>query len=72
MNRELIEDLHQYFEQKTKPTSDENYLLTRLTGELPYFPISSVCRDDLESKGFDVSDVTDSQMKKLAAKLGDD
>lgn len=72
MNRELIEDLHQYFEQKTKPTSDENYLLARLTGELPYFPVSSVCRDDLESKGFDVSDVTDSQMSELAAKLGDD
>lgn len=72
MNRELIEDLHQYFEQKTKPTSDENYLLTRLIGKLPYFPISSVCRDDLERKGFDVSDVTDSQMKELAAKLGDD
>lgn len=71
MNRELIEDLHQYFEQKTKPTSDENYLLTRLTGELPYFPVSSVCREDLESKGFDVSDVTDSQMKELAAKLDD-
>lgn len=72
MNRELIEDLHQYFEQKTKPTSDENYLLARLTGELPYFPISSVCRDDLESKGFDVSDVTDSQMSELAGKLGND
>lgn len=72
MNRELIEDLHQYFEQKTKPTSDENYLLTKLTGELPYFPISSVCRNDLESKGFDISDVADSQIKELAAKLGDD
>lgn len=72
MNRELIEDLHQYFEQKAKPTSDESYLLTRLTGELPYFPISSVCRDDLEGKGFDVSDVTDSQMKELATKLGND
>lgn len=72
MNRELIEDLHQYFEQKTKPTSDENYLLTRLTGELPYFPISHICRDDLEGKGFDISDVTDSVMSKLADKLGND
>ena len=40
MNRQLTEDLHQYFEQKTNPTPDENYLLARLTGELPYFPIS--------------------------------
>lgn len=72
MNKELIEDLHQYFEQKTEPTSNENYLLTRLTGELPYFPISSVSRDDLESKGFDISNVTDSEMSELADKLGDD
>lgn len=72
MNRKLIEDLHQYFEQKTKPTSDENYLLTRLTGELPYFPISHICRADLEGKGFDISDVTDSVMSKLADKLGND
>lgn len=72
MNRQLTEDLHQYFLQKTVLTSDENYLLTRLTGELPYFPISHICRDDLESKGFEISNVTDSVMSKLADKLGND
>ncbi len=72
MNRQLTEDLHQYFEQKTNPTPDENYLLARLTGELPYFPISHICRDDLEGKGFDISNVTDSEMSRLADKLGDD
>ena len=72
MNRQLTEDLHQYFKQKTNPTPDENSLLTRLTGELPYFPISHICRDDLEGKGFDISNVTDSEMSRLADKLGDD
>lgn len=70
MNKELIEDLHQYFEQKTNTTTEEEYLLARVKGELPYFPISSICRGDLENKGFDVSGVTDSQMKELADKLG--
>lgn len=72
MNRQLTEDLHQYFLQKTVLTSDENYLLTRLTGELPYFPISHICRDNLESKGFDISNVTDSVMSQLAGKLDND
>lgn len=72
MNRQLIEDLHLYFEQKVNPTHEENYLQARLTGELPYFPISSICRDDLEGKGFDVSKVTDSQMSALAGKLCND
>lgn len=72
MNRQLTEDLHQYFLQKTTITSDENYLLTRLTGELPYFQISHICRDNLESKGFDISNVTDSVMSELAGKLSND
>ena len=72
MSRQLTEDLYQYFEQKTNPTPDENYLLARLTDELPYFPISHICRDDLEGKGFDISNVTDSDMSRLADKLGND
>lgn len=72
MNRQLTEDLYQYFEQKKNPTPDENLLLARLTGELPYFPITSISRNDLESNGFDVSEVTDSDMTQLAKKLSDD
>lgn len=36
------------------------------------FPISSVARVDLEGIGYDVSDVSDSTMERLARKLGDD
>lgn len=72
MERQLIEDLHQYFEQKENPTPDENHLLVSLTDELPHFPILSLSREDLESRGFDVSEVTDSEMVELAKKLNDD
>ena len=36
------------------------------------FPITSVCRADLESIGFDASAVDDATMKELAEKLADD
>ncbi|MEG0456381.1 MAG: hypothetical protein RR559_13770 [Bacteroides sp.] len=72
MNRELIEDLHQYFEQKENRASDEVNLLNRLTEELPYFQITAIHRDDLAQRGFDVSDVDDEDMRELARKMGDD
>lgn len=37
-----------------------------------YFYITSVHRDDLEARGFDVSNVSDAQMSKLAEMLSDD
>ena len=33
------------------------------------FPITSVCRSDLESIGFDIKNVDDSAMSKLASKM---
>ncbi|MCI0565140.1 MAG: hypothetical protein MN733_42280 [Nitrososphaera sp.] len=36
------------------------------------FPITSVCRADLEGIGFDTSAVTDADMEELARKLADD
>lgn len=35
------------------------------------FEITSVSREDLESAGFDTSDVDDSTMERLASKMGD-
>ena len=37
-----------------------------------FFPITSVSRDDLETLGFDTSNVTDSTMEYLAKKMADD
>jgi hypothetical protein len=36
-----------------------------------YFPITSVSRADLEQEGFDMKDVDDSTMERLASKMGD-
>ena len=35
------------------------------------FPITSVCRADLESAGFDTTNVDDSTMTELASKMAD-
>ena len=72
MNRELLENLHQYFEQKENKTGAETSFLIQLTGELPYFKVTSVHRDDLALRGFDVSNVDDEDMRELARKMGDD
>lgn len=37
-----------------------------------YFEITSVSRADLEAKGFDVSDITDEMMQRLANKMAND
>jgi hypothetical protein len=43
----------------------------KIDREQEYFPITSVCRDDLEEAGFDTKNVDDSTMKKLASKMAD-
>jgi len=35
------------------------------------FQITSVCRDDLESREFDTSNVEDATMERLASKMAD-
>lgn len=37
-----------------------------------FFYVTSVHRDDLEERGFDVSNVTDKQMRRLANQMSDD
>ena len=36
------------------------------------FEITSVTREDLESRGFDTTNITDAQMERLAQKMCDD
>jgi hypothetical protein len=51
---------------------DEIYLKEIVFEDEPareFFPITSVCRDDLEDRGFDASGVTDAQMETLASKM---
>ena len=44
-------------------------VLPSVTGD---FPITSVCRDDLAAKGFDIDRITDDDMVQLASKMEDD
>ena len=71
MDRRLLVRLHEHFSKIEKPSEEETKLLADLTAELPFFPITSVSRDDLLSEGFDISDVSDSDMEALARKMGD-
>jgi hypothetical protein len=72
MNRQLLLQLYEYFENIGAERSEtEEYLYKQLQGELPYFPISRVHRDDLIGEGFDVSNVTDDQMETIADKMAD-
>lgn len=72
MNRTLVENLHQHFEQMENPTNGEKHFLRELTGELPYFQITAISRDDLAQRGFDVSNVDDEDMRQLARKMESD
>jgi hypothetical protein len=72
MRRELLECLHRYFSKIEKPTEEEKSILTQLTERLEFFPITHISRDDLSSKGFDVSAVSDADMVSLAGKMSSD
>ncbi|MFI3293849.1 MAG: hypothetical protein SNI70_10080 [Rikenellaceae bacterium] len=70
MKRNLIEDLHYYFEQKEDKTHEEEMFLSHLKEELPYFAITHLHRDDLASRGFDAEEVDDCTMEEIADKMG--
>lgn len=72
MKRDIIEDLHQYFEQKENKNGSEVDFLNRLTEELPYFQITAISREDLAQRGFDISGVDDEDMRELARKMEND
>jgi hypothetical protein len=71
MDRRLLVRLHDHFSNIENPSDEEKSLLVQLTGELPYFPVTHLSREDLTSQGFDVSKVSDAEMEQLACKMGD-
>jgi hypothetical protein len=71
MRRQLTEELHGYFAAIENRSEKEENLFLQLQGELPYFHITSVHRDDLESRGFDISNVSDGQMETIAGKMAE-
>ena len=72
MQRELLNEICHYFSSIQNKCKEEVRLLKMAEGYLNYFPITYVHRDDLKSKGFDVSEVSDADMIKLADKLSND
>lgn len=72
ISNKTINNLIKYFEAKESKTEEENTFLEELSLYADVFPITAVSRDDLEDRGFDVSNVTDSQMNKLARNMSDD
>lgn len=70
MERKFIEDLRSYFAQKEVRTHDEEMFLSEIKGQLSYFPITFLHRDDLASRGFDAEEVDYFTMKEIAEKMG--
>ena len=70
MIQQLMDDIQAYLGAKPSRTEEEQCLLNRL--QEGYFPITSVNRDDLASKGFDVRKISDGDMRELASKMADD
>ncbi|MFI3294349.1 MAG: hypothetical protein SNI70_12650 [Rikenellaceae bacterium] len=68
--KNILLDLRNYFEQKEVRTHDEEMFLSEIKGQLSYFPITFLHRDDLASRGFDAEEVDDCTMKEIAEKMG--
>lgn len=47
------------------------YIQIQSLNRSEFFPVSFVTRDDLEVSGYDTSNMTDSDMERLADKMGD-
>lgn len=70
MIQQLFQELKDYFNAIKAPTEQERMLATKLNAG--HFPITSVHRDDLEAKGYDIKKIDDGQMMELAARMSND
>lgn len=66
----LLNELRAYFNAIENPTEQEKRIRLHLSDK--FYPITSVHRDDLKSRGFDTDRITDEQMEELADKMADD
>lgn len=72
ITNKTINDLIKYFEAKENRTEEENSFIEELSLCKDLFPITAVSRDDLASRGFSASTMTDEQMDRLARMMSDD
>ena len=71
MFRKLVKKLDDYLNCKGGLNAQEEELRSLCDTCKDVFPISCLMRDDFEKKGFDTSSLSDEQMARLAAKMGD-
>lgn len=69
MNR-ILEAVRAYFNAIENPTEQERHIQMLLAEG--FFPITSICRDDLKARGFDADKTTDEQMQELARRMAND
>lgn len=67
--RELLKNAIELLERDERPEAES--WKERAEDELAYFPITSVCREDLENKGYNTQNVDDGDMEHLASKMAD-
>ena len=71
MRQRLKKELVQYFENIANRNHMEEMFLSEIKGQLEFFEITSVSRDDLTQAGFNGEKATDGQMEELASKMAD-
>lgn len=71
MDRQLFNDLEQYFSNKKRPTSVEKNLLSQLQKEKLHFAIAYIDRNTVVGNGYIGSDLSDNVMEELAGMVGD-
>lgn len=70
--RRILLQLQDYFKSKSELTEQEQFLLKEISGELEFYIISRLHRDDLKGKGFDISSISDETMSEIASRLESD
>lgn len=68
--KRTLEAARAYFNAIKNPSEEEKRIRAMLTDD--FFPITSICRDDLRAGGFDADKATDDQMEELARCMAND
>lgn len=71
MDYTLKKELLAYFGAKENRTDEENRLYDKIKDAMQAFEITTVDREDLRERGYDVESITDAQMISIAHIMGD-
>lgn len=71
MRQDIKREMLEYFRNISSPTSQEDRFRLHLESEVTCFDITSLSREDVCSRGYDASKMSDAQMERLAGKMAD-